>query len=51
MRESIFGTTVTNSEGRKVPVRIIGEQRVKEEFGFIPTVQDWLRCIQSQGWR
>lgn len=48
--EKIFGTTITNSNGRIVPVRFIGEQHVKEDCGFIPSVVDWLRCIQSEPW-
>lgn len=48
--EQKFGTTITNSTGKKVPVRLIGEQHVVEDLGFIPTVADWLRalCDQSQ---
>jgi hypothetical protein len=49
--EQKFGVTVTNSEGKKVPVRMIGEQHVKEDFsGFIPTVHDWLKGIPQQPW-
>ena len=46
MAEKIFGTTITNSDGRVVPVRYIGEQHVKEDLGLIPTVADWLACIK-----
>lgn len=49
--ERIFGTTITNSDGRAVPVRYIGEQHVKEDCGGrIPTVQDWLRNIKMEVW-
>lgn len=48
--EKIFGKTITNSNGRIVPVRYIGEQHVKEDCGFIPTVADWLKCIQAEPW-
>lgn len=48
--ERIFGVTLTNSEGRAVPVRFIGEQHVKEDLGRIPTVQDWLECLAPQAW-
>src|SRR5260370_2421357 len=48
--ESIFGATLTNSEGRVVPVRFLGEQHVKEDLGFIPTVADWLRHIRPDRW-
>ena len=49
--ERVFGTTITNSDGRAVPVRYIGEQHVKEDCGGrIPTVQDWLRNIKMEVW-
>lgn len=50
MAEKIFGVTITNSEGRQVPVRIIGEQHVKEDLGWIPTVADWLKSVRPQVW-
>ena len=31
--EQVMGTVLTNSEGRKVPVRLIGEQHVKDDLG------------------
>ena len=48
MAEKIFGTTITNSDGRVVPVRYIGEQHVKEDLGRIPTVAEWLLCIKPE---
>ena len=42
--ERIFGIAITNSEGRQVPVRYIGEQHVRRT-GRIPTAQDWLSQI------
>lgn len=48
--EKEFGVTITNSDGRVVPVRYIGEQHVKEDLGKIPTLADWLLNIQPQGW-
>jgi hypothetical protein len=50
MLETIFGTTMTNSAGRVVPVRAIGEQHVLEDLGRIPTLADWLRCIHPEPW-
>ena len=50
LSEKIFGTTLTNSDGKKVPVRYIGEQHVKEDLGRIPTACDWLRCIKPEAW-
>lgn len=48
--EALFGATITNSEGKKVPTRIIGEQHVKEDLGRIPTASDWLRAIHPEAW-
>lgn len=50
MLEQIFGSTMTNSDGRVVPVRYIGEQHVKEDLGRIPTVADWLLKIEPERW-
>ena len=48
--EEIFGVTITNSEGKQIPVRYIGEQHVKEDLGRIPTAQDWLTQIKPERW-
>jgi hypothetical protein len=48
--ERVFGKTITNSRGREVPVRIIAEQHVVEDCGFIPTLSDWLNCIEPKPW-
>lgn len=48
--EKLFGTTITNSDGRNIPVRLIGEQHVQEDLGWIPSLADWLRCIQPEDW-
>ena len=50
MAERIFGHTITNSVGRKVPTRFIGEQHILEDLGFIPSVQDWMSNITAQDW-
>ena len=50
MCEKIFGHTITNSTGSVVPVRFIGEQHVKEDIGWIPTVQDWFEHIKIEPW-
>lgn len=50
--ERVFGVTITNSEGRKVSVRDIGEQHVAEDFRgqFIPTAQDYLQEMEIKDW-
>lgn len=50
MLETIFGVTIRNSDGRDVPVRLIGEQHVHEDLGFIPSFADWARRIQLEPW-
>lgn len=49
--EEIYGHTIVNSDGKTVPVRLIGEQHVKEDCGFIPTPQDWLKGIPHEPWK
>lgn len=43
--EKVFGHYITNSDGKDVPVREIAERHIIEDLGFIPTPQDWLKCI------
>jgi hypothetical protein len=50
LAEKIFGLAITNSDGKQVPVRYIGEQHVKDDLGRIPTVQDWIRELRPQRW-
>jgi hypothetical protein len=49
--ERVFGQTITNSDNRQVPVRLIGEQHVREDCGnTIPTVRDWLSQLVPKRW-
>lgn len=49
--EKIFGVTMTNSAGKVIPTRFIGEQHVREDCGgIIPSAQDWLRGIAHKPW-
>ena len=50
MAETIFGPTIKNSEGKQVPTRYVGEQHVREDLGFIPSVQDWFTKIKGEPW-
>jgi hypothetical protein len=50
MLERFFGTTITNSDGKEIPVRLIGEQHVKEDLGRIPSFADWARLINPEPW-
>lgn len=49
--ERVFGVSVTNSDGRQVPVRYVCEQHIKEDCGGrIPSVGDWLLAIKPALW-
>jgi hypothetical protein len=50
MLEALFGSAITLSNGRVLPVRFVGEQHVLEDLGRIPTVADWLGRIQPESW-
>ena len=46
--EQIFGKTIVNSAGKKVPVRLIAERHIREDLGFLPTIIDWFENIKPQ---
>ena len=50
--ERVFGHTITNSDGKIVSTREIGEQHILEDFGnrFIPSAQDYLQEIEFKDW-
>ena len=49
--ERLFGITLTNSAGKIVPVRYLGEQHVQEDCGGrIPSIADWLSRIEPEIW-
>jgi hypothetical protein len=50
MCETIFGSTITLSNGKSIPTRWVGEQHVKEDLGRIPSIQDWFSTITPQKW-
>ncbi len=48
--EKVFGILITNSEGKQISVRDVGEQHVIEDLGFIPTLGDYLYNMEIQEW-
>jgi len=40
-----FGHAVVNSKGQAIPVKMIAEQHVEEDCGFIPTPADYLKVL------
>jgi hypothetical protein len=43
--EEKFGVYITNSDGKMVPTRVLGEQHIMEDIGRIPTIKDYLDCM------
>lgn len=50
LTEQMFGVTVTNSEGKEIPVRLLAEEHVQDDLGFIPTVEHWLGEMPIRPW-
>jgi hypothetical protein len=51
LAEQLFGVYITNADGKKVSVRDIAEDHVKEDCqGKIPTIDDWLKDLPPQDW-
>jgi hypothetical protein len=50
LAEEVFGVTLTNSDGRTVPVRYLGELHMTLEFNRIPSPVDWLKAIRPKPW-
>ena len=50
MLETLFGATIVNADSRTVPVRLVGEQHVREDLGWIPSFADWARLIVPEAW-
>lgn len=48
--EMVFGTNITNSEGKLVSVRDVAEYHVIDDLGRIPTVQDYLEGMPFYPW-
>lgn len=48
--EKVFGTTLTNSDNKVVSVRDVAEEHIKEDLGFIPTVEKWLESMPIHLW-
>lgn len=48
--EQHFGTILKLSNGTVVPVRLIAERHIKEDLGFVPSAEAWLKCIRMEDW-
>lgn len=50
LAERVFGATITNSDGKQVCVRDIAEDHVKDDLGFIPTIERWFQNMELEPW-
>lgn len=48
--ERVFGSYITNSDGKRIPVRDIAEDHVIQDMGYIPTVEKWLKNMPIEDW-
>ena len=48
--EKEFGHTITNSDGKAIPVRLIVEKHIIEDLGWIPSFDDWIKQIKLTPW-
>jgi len=48
--EQVFGRSIINSDGKEIPVRLIAENHVLADFGFIPSVEQCLDGLPLQRW-
>jgi hypothetical protein len=48
--EQVFGVTITNSKGRKVPTSLLANQHVFEDLGFVPTLEHYLELLHCPRW-
>lgn len=42
--------TLPLSNGKHVPIRILAEQHVMEDCGFVPSIEDFLKELPRQSW-
>jgi hypothetical protein len=47
---AVFGATITNSNGRKVPVSLLCTQHIKEDLGFVPTLEHYMELLTCPRW-
>ncbi len=50
LAERLFGTYITNSDGKKIQVRDVGERHVLEDLGTIPSLDRCLRSMTLETW-
>jgi hypothetical protein len=46
----LFGDTITNSRGVKVPTALLAHQHIIEDLGFVPTLDDYMDLLRCPRW-
>ena len=41
-----FGHAIRNSKGKLIPTKLMAEDHIQEDCGFIPAPQDWLMQVK-----
>lgn len=47
---ALFGDTITNSQGRKVPTSLLASQHIVEDLGFVPTLDHYIELLHCPRW-
>lgn len=42
-----FGHVVKCHDGKRIPVKMVAEQHIEEDCGFVPTVEQWLAALTN----
>lgn len=50
LAQEVFGTHITNSDGKRVLVRQICENHIVEDLGWIPSPADWSASLTPKAW-
>lgn len=51
LAEQVFGVVFKReSDGKEIPTRIIAEQHILQDFGYIPTLNDVIDTIELKSW-
>ena len=48
--EQMYGIVRTNSDGKEYSPRDVAEEHIKEDLGFIPTMEHYLNNMTIQPW-
>src|SRR5690606_30720795 len=50
LAEGVYGSVITNSEGRAVPVREVLEAHITRDLGVVPTLEEAFDSMSLEPW-